>query len=455
VTLNMTRMRRLSVLWILLSTSISVFTGISFERASPAGTISFRAIYYGARCLLERTDPYKPSEFLRVYQAEGGRFPTAPARLHSFLRAVPICVNLPTTLFLITPLAMLPWRLALVLWWALLALSIVLAAFLVWDLSARYAPKVSLLLIGLLLANSQVLFIGANTAGVAVGFSVIAAWCFLKRKFVAAGVVCLALSLAIKPHDSGLVWLYFLLAGGALRRYAIQTLVLTVALCVPAVLWTSHVAPQWSQELRSNIAETSSHGDISDPGPDSVARKGTADVIIDLQSILSVFRDDPRFYNALSWLVCGSLLLLWSIATVRSNPSITNAFFALAAISALSMLATYHRPYDAKLLLLGIPACCMLWAQGGRIGRLAILLTTAAILVTGDIPLAVLAILIDNLNISALGLPGKVLSIGLVRPAPLALLAMAIFYLWLYVRNASLANRPVISERVPVARSGI
>ena len=456
VTLNVTRMRRLSVFLILLSAAISILPGIALERDSPGGAINFRAIYYGARCLLERTDPYMPSEFLRAYEAQGGAFPSDPGKSQLFLRAVPICVNLPTTLFLIAPLAMLPWGLALAIWWGLLAVSFVLAAFLVWDLSASHAPAVSLILICLLLANSQVLFITANAAGVAVCFCVIAVWCFLKRSFAAAGVVCLAISLALKPHDSGLVWLCFLLVGGVFRKRALQALALTVALCVPAVLWTSHVAPRWSQELRSNIAETSSHGDISDPGPDSISRRGTADVIIDLQSVISVFQDNPRLYNPITYFVCGSMLLVWSAVTLRLPASTTSVFFALSAIAALSMLATYHRPYDAKLLLISIPACCMLWARGSAIGRAALAVTTAAIGLTGDIPLAAHALLIRNMNVSAMGLFGKTLLIALVRPAPLALLAMVLFYLWVYVRGASQSTPapcPTISEKLQAART--
>ncbi len=44
------------------------------------------------------------------------------------------------------------------------------------------------------------------------------------------GILCLAVSLAIKPHDGGLVWLYFILAGGAFRKRALQSLVVTLAL---------------------------------------------------------------------------------------------------------------------------------------------------------------------------------------------------------------------------------
>jgi hypothetical protein len=35
----------------------------------------------------------------------------------------------------------------------------------------------------------------------------VAAWCFIKGRFIPAGILCLAVSLAIKPHDAGLVWL--------------------------------------------------------------------------------------------------------------------------------------------------------------------------------------------------------------------------------------------------------
>jgi len=77
-------------------------------------------------------------------------------------------------------------------------------------------------LIGFFLANCELLIVLGNMAGVAIGLCVVAVWCFLRERYVAAGIFCLAISLAIKPHDSGLVWLYFLLAGGIYRRRALQ-----------------------------------------------------------------------------------------------------------------------------------------------------------------------------------------------------------------------------------------
>ena len=97
------------------------------------------------------------------------------------------------------------------------------------------------------------------------------------------------------------------------------------------------------------------------------------------------------------------------------------------------MLATYHRPYDAKLLLLACPACAMLWAEGGLIGKFALLITGAAVTLTGDIPLAVVALFTKNVNVSTMDLSTKISEIPLLRPAPLVLLVMAIFYLWVYI----------------------
>jgi hypothetical protein len=186
-------------------------------------------------------------------------------------------------------------------------------------------------------------------------------------------------------------------------------------------------------ELHSNLLAASAHGDLNDPGPASIGFRNP-DMVIDLQSVISVFRDDPRIYNPASYLVCGVLLLVWSLHTLRSRFSQANAWLALAAIVPLTMLISYHRAYDAKLLLLTVPACAMLWAEGGPIGWIALLVNTVGMMVTGDIPSAILIILFNRLHLGAAGIFGKLLTVVLMRPAPLILLAMSIFYLWVYLR---------------------
>lgn len=426
----------MSVLLILLSSGISILSGVLLDRSSPAGTSNFRAVYYGARCLIDRTDPYKPAEFLRVYDAESGEFPSVPAKRHLFLRAVPVCVNLPTTLFIVTPLALIPWGVSHVLWLTLIALCFTLAGLLAFDIAGEYAPGVSLFLICILLANSQVLFAVGNTAGIAVSLCVIAVWCFIRKRWEWAGVGCLAISLALKPHDSGLVWLCLLLWGGSLRKRSLQALAITVLLAIPALLWTSHVAEGWSHELRANLASTSTRGDISDPGPTSINQKGSADVIIDLQTIVSLFRDDPNFYNPAVYGICALLLITWGVTTVRKPNSNENIWFALAVAAPLTMLFSYHRPYDAKLLLLAVPACAILWTEHGSTRRVAFLIAALAVILTGDIPLAVLSLLMVHLNVLTLHGLEKILLVPLLRPAPFGLFTLAVLNLWILVRHS-------------------
>ena len=97
-----------------------------------------------------------------------------------------------------------------------------------------------------------------------------------------------------------------------------------------------------------------------------------------------------------------------------------------------------------------------LWAEGGPLRWLALLLNTAAVVLTGDIPSAILVLLTKNLHLNTAELSGKILTIVLVRPAPLILLAMAIFYLWAYLRRAhSLApsTDSGVCERLGFARA--
>jgi hypothetical protein len=410
-----------------------ILLGGALEYVSPAAMMDFKGLYYPARCLIQHCDPYKRTEVLRMYQAEGGdhALDNTEIRLVATQNPYP-----PTTFSFTVPFAILPWGLAHTLWMALVFGTLLFASFLTWDLAADYAPILSGVLIGFLLANTELLVITGNMAGIAISLSVGAVWCFLRKRFIPVGILCLAISLAVKPHDTGFVWLYFFLAGGVYRKRALQTLLVTTVISLPMVLWAWHVAPNWVQELHSNILAYSAHGGIAAPGSASTGARGLG-MMVNLQTVFSVFWDDPRIYNPASYLVFAPLLLLWAFLTLRSRPSLKNAWLALAAISALTMLPVYHELMDTKLLLLTIPACAMLWAEGGRIGRLALLVITAGFVLTGDIPWAILLRLISILYLPATGLSGQILMALHIFPVPLILLVVGIFYLWVYVRACS------------------
>lgn len=441
----MTKIRLAIFAFLALSSALSVFWGFAVERAARGIIVDFKVVYLGTRCLLHQHDPYDENQLLNFYIEEGGKRPSSADELQKVRQVVALLVYFPTAFPYIAPFALLPFSAAHAIWSALTAVVCTLAAFLMWMLAQDRAPNAAFYLACFMLANSGILYAGGNPAGVAIGLCLVATWCFLEEKHVYIAMICLAVSLALKPHDTGFVWLYFLLAGGVLRKRALQTLALTVLLGLPAILWVSHFSPHWIAELSAHLSATSVPGGITDPGPRAMRGTGGG-MIIDLQTVVSVFRDDPRAYNPITYAICAALLLIWIVITMRSRSTPSNHYLALAAIAAFSMLPVYHRPHDAKLLLLTLPACAMLLSEGGMIGRIALVLNSAAIVLTSDLPLALLAQLSKGWHLSTEGFQAKLLTVLLGRPMPIILLALGTFYLWVYARQSLRETIPVSPE---------
>jgi len=425
--------RRDGLVLLLLGAIIFVFLGLALEHTSHEPMVDFRVVYYPARALVQHSDPYDQAQVLKLYRAEGGDNPADSEKVRQIVTRY---IYLPTAFCFTVPFALLPWGAAHILWLSLTIASLVFASFLIWGLAAEWSPVVAGALVSLFLINSELLIISTNAAGIVVSLCAIAVWCFMRERFVYAGILCLAIALAVKPQDSGLVWLYFLLAGGLYRKRALQTLLATAVLSLPVVIWAWVTVPNWFAKWQSNVAALSVHGGISDPGPASIGSHGLA-MVISLQSIFSVFTDDARIYNAASYAVCAPLLLALALFALRSRATPARAWLALASIAALTMLPVYHRQYDAKLLLLTIPACVMLWAEGGLLGRLALLVNIAGLVLTGDLTWAIFLSLINHLHLANTGFSGWLSMALQVFPAPLTLLVMGIFYLWVYARQTS------------------
>jgi hypothetical protein len=432
--------RRKAALFVLLASLFSITWGSWIDYSRHGGTMGdFRAVYYGARAVLDHHDPYKPNEFLQVYRQEGGSFPSEPERMKSFSRAVPICVNLPSTLLVVAPLALFSWGPAHLIWMALLPASLILAAWLVWDLAGAQAPGFILFLICILMANCENLLLLGNGSGMAMSLCVIAVWCFFRQRYEVAGMVCFTFGLALKPQEIGFIWLFFLLAGGVWRKRAWQVAGAALVLVVLSLVWVSQVSPHWIEEWRANIAATSVHGDLNDPGPTSIGNQAVG-MIVSLQSVISYFWDDPHIYNPAAYLIGGALILIWCIVTLRSRPSREGSLLAVASMAALGLLPIYHRQYDTKILLLTIPACAMLWAQANPLRKVAAGITTAGIVFVSDIPVAITVMIRKSLDLPLDQFHGQLVSVLLGRIPTLALLLVGSFYLWAYVRHESMAR---------------
>jgi hypothetical protein len=427
----MTKARLDGLYLVVLGALVFVLMGSALETVAPVSTVDFRVVYYSARCLLDHRDPYNENDLQSIYLFQGGE----TSKETPIIRLTETQYIYPPTAFLLTlPFAILPFGPAQFLWLAVTASSVILAALAMWDVGAKHAPVFSGALICLTLANSELFLVLGNPAGIVLGFCVIAVWCFIQERFVWLGVFLLALSLMLKPHDVVFVWVYFLFAPGRYRKSAVQTLLLVLLLSLPILLWVSHAVPHWIPEMRANLVANSAHGGLSDPGPKSMAAHGIG-MIISLQAILSAIRDDSGFYNPITYLLCGGLLAVWLFGVLKTKYSSTGSWFALAPIAALSMLPIYHRIYDARLLLLAIPASAILWTRRGPLAWTALIVNVSAILLTGGIPWAIFFILLKHIALTPSPFFHALLIAVQVAPVPLILLATGVFYLWVFLRK--------------------
>lgn len=437
------------LIFLFLGAATLLAVGFAWKHLSPIDMGDFKVVYYSARTLLYHGDPYSQAAVLEVYRTEGRENPAEPA----LDRQVKTRFFYPPTAFIVTvPIAILGFAAGKVVWMFLCVGSLILSSFLIWDVSREFAPTAAGVLPGLLLAGSFWLFMVGNAAAIAVSLCIVATWCFYRERFAWLGVFALALSLALKPNDSGPVWLFLLLAAPRLRKRALQSLAMLVVLSLPVLVWTFAASPHWLQELRANMASFGGVGGIVDPGIAGMAAKNM-DCIVQLQTAISVIFPSPTTYTFLTWAICLPLVLMWVFWVFKTGPEAKAIWLPLAVTAPLSMLPTYHFQHDAKLLLLCVPAATMLWAGRGVIGRWALALTAAVIFINGDIFTAGRIILTSRLVIPQPNLATRLVSVLFTRPGPLALLALSLFYLYVYWRYREADSSWLVSGQITVTNA--
>ena len=444
----MTRARMDGLYLMLLGGVVFLLVGVVLINSDTVPAMDFRTAHFSGQCLLQRgCDPYNERDIERLYLQSKVDHPPATERERTVIIRN---IYLPPAFAFTVPLALLPFHLGLVIWLILIAASFLLASFLMWDVGARRAPIIAAGLICFCLANSGSLLHFANPAGFVVPLCVLASWCFIEERFVLIGILSLALGLAFKPHDVAFVWLFFFLAGGTLRHRALQTLAGFAVFGVPATLWVRHISPNFLQEISSNLKVFTVKGGMNDPS----GGHGT-ELLTNLQAITSFFWENAHIYDLVSYLICAPLLIIWAFVTWRSRPSRGTTWFGLAAIAALSMLPVYHRQYDAKLIILAIPALAILWARRDKLAWIGLVVTTAAFVLNGDIPWAFFITAVGKLHLSAATSYGRLLTAVWDFPVPLSLLLMGTFYLWIYARSSLTAdaakNQSIAREQAQIS----
>ncbi len=119
---------------------------------------------------------------------------------------------------------------------------------------------------------------------------------------------------------------------------------------------------------------------------------------------------------------------------MRSEASSRNAWFALAAIVPLTMLVTYHKPYDVKLIVLLVPDLFFSGVRAGQGPSGAVPNCRCNRIHSGHSIGSLFLALTDSIQPNLTTVAGKLQAILILRPASIILVGLAAFYLWVFLK---------------------
>ncbi|CAN5652498.1 hypothetical protein BH09PLA1_BH09PLA1_25470 [soil metagenome] len=300
--------------------------------------------YAAARAWIHGMDPYSHNDVIVAWQQTG--FLNDREWTHW------ASVYPPTSLALIAPLAALPPRMAMAIWFGILMLLLVLQFRALVDLVGwRWSdPRAPLLVAATLFAApSQFAILSGQLSLAAIALCIIAFWCDAKRTRPTLAGVLIAIACALKPQVAGVFVVFYLWR----RRWNVVRPAIAVAalIGIGAIGTMQLTHPNWLRSWTDQIYATTTTGRVNDYSWSGHFR----DHIIDLKMLLVSWIHDPMMLRATVVLSTIALLGWFVRAFPRGQQqSPQNLLLALATLCAISLLPIYHRVYDASLLVLAL-----------------------------------------------------------------------------------------------------
>jgi Glycosyltransferase family 87 len=329
----------------------------------------FVPVYTGARCLLHGCNPYDTAQLEQQFFQGGGR----RGELPSWQIDVPVYP--PSTFLVLSPLALLQFPFARLLWFLLNGCLFITAAGLIHSICPRSHRWLATVLVSFFLVTAGILLVLAQPAVLAISLVAIASYLFLRGRLLGIGSLLFMLSLAVKPQIGGFIVLYFL-AQRIYWRYAAVALAgaAAILLCAGLMLGLHPRSAGWVSTLRANLSATLSPGGSADPRPANHQAVGDEN----LQTLTSIFFADAGRFNAVAYAVFLALLAVGVVAYLKTDGEPERHFLVLGALSVLTLMPVYHRFYDTRLLLLSIPAVLIVFEKRRLLGALLAVLTVLA-----------------------------------------------------------------------------
>ncbi len=354
---------------LVFAVSALIFLAVGGERAFRFSH-DFVPVYTGAGCLMSGCNPYDTVQLKQQLLRRGGRAVDLPSW------QIDMPVYPPSTFLALSPLALIRYPLARLLWFLLNGSLFITSAALVISACPPSHRWMASILGSFILGTSGILLVVGQPATLSISLLIISSYLLLRVRFLPLCALLLMVSLAVKPQIGGLIVLYFL-AQRLYWRYAFVALAGALVLLISAI-WILQVHPDsanWLSTLRGNLSSTLNSGGSADPRPANQVAIGDTN----LQSLTSIFFTDTRTFNFAAYTVFLVLLSLWIVAVARSNISLEMHYLALASLSVLSLLPIYHRFYDTRLLLLTVPAVIAVFQKRRALGSLIFVLTVLAV----------------------------------------------------------------------------
>ncbi|HEY7086557.1 MAG TPA: glycosyltransferase family 87 protein [Tepidisphaeraceae bacterium] len=395
----------------------------------------FVSVYSASRTWIHGEDPYDLTNVIATWHTSGM---WSDRDVSYFATVYP-----PTSLVIIAPFAVLPAGPAMIIW---LILTIVLLGLMFAALAdmagLTWRDGRILLLVGAALAAAPLQFgiLAGQLSLPAISACIIAFWLVSRHHDGSAGVL-LGLALALKPQIAAPFVVYYLLV----RHFKVAGFAALVGGGIGVLslllMHTSHV--DWVAGMRHSIALTEQLGAVNDYGWTNRFRDEMVDLRLPLISILH----DANALRLAVGVIVAALLAWYFWLILRTGER--SELLALAGLSAIALLATYHRVYDVTLL-----TTAFAWALAeldGQWRRYALLLLIPMIvfLVPFDIVLTAGRRMPHLVSMSKTGwwqsLIAPLYALGLFATALGLLLTMSLMRRResISVRLASLASQPL------------
>lgn len=369
--------KSLLLLLVLLAASEFAVRGpLRFLRAADFN--DFISPYTQSRALILGKDPYSPEILVQLWPVKGAHRPEFLAKDLAdgsliMKRGIPTAYPL-TCLFLLAPLAVLPWPAAYFAW---LIITACLTLGVIWSLASFVGEGIgrdrvafdkndwrSYVFVAFTLALAP-LHTGFAAASIVISTVALCgiALSLERRGSEASAGILFGIAICLKPQ----IGLPFLACYLLRRHWRLAAIAIVVVPTTALLAWARLAigGTPWLQNYRMDNKVLLATGILSD----FTERNSIRFSLINLQVLFYALLHRAAAANLLAFAISGILFGIWLVLMLRRGSRNRDLLLPISTLVVLSLFPVYHRFYDAFLLI--VPLCWSLREFSGPRNKFA------------------------------------------------------------------------------------